>query len=246
MKVFHKSMNAKILKSATIALLICVGVIACKKKDPVPNKPAPDKTTTMQDISVRYFIVKTNGGLPLGVIYFINEGGTKFYWDARQSRRIGTPVLSNVDAGKGSATLTIDLNNNGIDVFVFDLTKANDGSISLTGTTYQSVTSTIISANVYKASDLAGFTYPEFSFNKTDKESGKYYGITFSATKWNYSTGGNNSLLLSVLTKDYYALYNNVGYKVEDGPAFGVIFKKDNGKMGIMQDYNGDVQEFEK
>lgn len=231
-------MKATILKSIAITLFACVAVLACKDKD-----PAPDKTITMEDIATQYFIVQKNTGKPLGVIYFVNDGGTKFYYDVNSGRRVGTPVVSNVDAVKGSATLTIDLDSDGASMFVFDLLKANDGNLSLSRTTYQGVTSTVKSANVYKVSDLDGFSYPEFSFDKTANE--KVYSSNFSATTWYYETGAVDAIR-SVTSGEYYALQDNVGFKVESVPAFGVVFKKDSGKMGILLDNNGDVQEFQK
>ena len=253
-------MKTTILRTAILALGTSLTMAACSKSDTTvpansnnpntPNVPAGN-TVKLTDIQDRYFVIQKTVGKPLAVIYFVNDNGLQFYYDANGSRRTGTPVLTNLDSTSGNATLTIDLDNNGVDVFELSLSKAAVGGLALTQTKYHNNVSEIMAANMYRTADLVVSDYKNLYLNLayTEGSPAVNYTDTYSFTtdicSYRKYKLGNNTPLTS-WDKSYYALPNGVGFKVADPGVMGVQFKNSAGRYFMLIDNgSGTVREVE-
>lgn len=224
-------MKNSAIKLAILILGLTISLSACKKKTNTIT-PAVSKEIKIADLADKYFIIQKNEGRLLGSITFINEGGgLKFYYDAAGMRRIGAPIVENVDSAAGTATANIDLDGNGLNVYKFSLKKLSDGTIYLMQSEFKGLTTNISSASIHNVKDLEGFSFTGLNVGTTINSNGNSisYSYVFSSTTCTYSRTG-----YLVQTKGYYALNGNVGFKVDDTPLFGVVWKKTSGKYGIL------------
>ena len=255
-------MKSTILKTAILALGASFTMAACSKPDtPVPANPSnpntpntpAGNTVKLTDIQDRYFIIQKTVGKALGVIYFAEDNGLQFYYDANGTRRTGTPVLTNLDSTSGNATLTIDLDANGVDVFELSLSKVAVGGLALTQTKYHNSVSEIKAANMYRTADIIAPNYDNLNLILTYAEGSPAVNYTdnylFKAATnsciYRKYKSGNNTPLIS-WDKSYYALPGGVGFKVADPGVMGVQFKNSAGRYFVLIDNgSGTIREFE-
>lgn len=229
-------------------------LIGCSKS----NTPAPTKnpsnpkeiTLTLADVSAQYFILQKSSGVPLVLVYFVQEaGGLKFYYDGRTTRRSNTPTLTNLDTKAGTATLNLDLNGDGTSVLSYQLKKSVSGILSLEQTDFGTTSPYITSSKMYSVADLVGFQFngSYMSRNMVDASTGSIYKETYEFT--------SSQVLFSSLSFNpgfpskpnwsqvYYALPNNVGAKA-DPRLMVAVFKKSSAIIGYLVDDNGIIKEF--
>ncbi len=250
-------MKNTIFRTALLALGTSLTLAACSKSDTAvpanPNNPITPavNTVSLSDLQGRYFVIQKTVGKPLAVIYFEDDGGLKFYYDANGTRRVGTPVLTNLDSTSGNATLTLDLDNNGVDVFELSLSKVAVGGLALTQTKYQNTITTVKSANLYSTADLVVSDYNNLYLNLsyTADSPPVNYTDNYSFTATNcvyrkYKAGSNTPI--ATWDKSYYTLPNGVGFKVADPGVLGIQFKNSAGRYFMLIDNgSGTIREFE-
>ena len=234
-------MKKKFFGLVAIAMSLMLAFSSCGTDNPTPNNPQ-EKTITVDDLAKHYFIVRKTIGKELATIYFVNDGGLKGYYDVRGARRINTPVLEQVNAEAGTAVFKYDIDNNGVDVLMFTLSK-NNGTLSLTSTTLRGSAANISMARMEKVADLSSFSYANATFvrNFTENGANKTETYTFPGTMAKRAIGGGG--LAFFWEQPYYAFSGNVGFKVESKDMMGVVYKTNNG-YSMLTDLAGVISEF--
>ncbi len=253
-------MKNAILKTAILALGVILSMTSCSKSDstvPVvpagPVKPTPNPTGSntimLSDIQDKYFVLQKSVGKPLAVLYFVEDGGLKFYYDANGIRRMGTPVITSLDSTSGNAILTLDLNGDGSNVLQYSLSKPLGGALVVTQTNYEGSSANVLSSNMYNTADIGNRSYDGLNVTGNYVEAGVAYidNYKFNTANCVYrkNNTGNINNLVKTWNKPYYALTGNVGFKVADPGVMGILFLKSNGKRYLLIDNEGVVREWE-